>query len=148
MATRIKENQIRRELYRKNTTLSKNVRLLRLLHGYSQQDMADALHISRTTYFGLEYGGKTPDFKAACELADFYNINLDYLISYDITEQLLSLLQVDQKDTNALNFITKYLSLSYSGRDQMKTAIEELKKCEDTYRTFPWKYETVSFERK
>lgn len=148
MATRIKENQIRRELYRKNDTLSKNVRTLRILHGYTQEEMSQYLHMSRTAYFGLECGGRTPDFRVVCDLSDFYDISLDYLVSFDISEQLLSMLKADREDINAVSFVKRYLSLSHSGRTQINNAVHELKKCEDTYNKFPWKYENSIYERK
>lgn len=144
----VKENELKRELYRQNNTLSKNVRLLRILHGYKQQDMAAILHMSRTSYYGLECGGKTPDFSIVCKLAEIFNISLDYLISFDMNKQLLSLISVDNEDINALSFVEKYLSLSHSGRDQMKEAVQDLKEHEDSFNNFPWKYTNSIYERK
>lgn len=148
MAVRIDENQLKRELYRENTTLARNIRLLRILHGYNQQDMCDFLHLSRTSYFSFECGCRTPDFEVVCDIADFFNISLDYLVSFDIAQQLLNLLNVDHEDTNALVFIKKYLSLSHSGRKQINDAVQKLKYCESTYNYFPWKYENSIYERK
>ncbi|MDO5414543.1 MAG: helix-turn-helix transcriptional regulator [Bacillota bacterium] len=148
MSVRLYDHQLKRDLYRRNVTFHKNVKFLRLAHGYSQEEMAKQFHLARSTYNALERGGSPPHFDLALAIADFYNINLDYLISYDITEQLLAMIRPECEDVNALIFIEKWLTLSVSGREQMAGDIRYLYEQEKKYNKFPWKYVDSIFERK
>lgn len=138
---RIQENHIKKELYRQNKTISKNLRFLRLLYEYNQQDLADVLHLSRSAYYSIESGTKTLDFESLSMLSDFYNIDIDYLVSFDISNQLLNLIRVDRKSINATAFLEKYFSLSRSGKEQIKSYIDTIAAHEKDFRKFPWEYE-------
>ena len=141
MAKRIHTHKLKRELYKDNTTVSKNLRLLRIIYNYKQQDMADFLHMSRSTYFGLESGNKSPDFETLAKLADFYNINLDYLISFDIGQQMIGMMNVDKEETNAIEFMYKFMELSRNGKLQIRDEVLKLSNIEKSFRKFPWRYE-------
>lgn len=45
----------------------------------SQQTIANALHISRSTYAGYETGYRRIPLESMIELAKYYNLSLDYL---------------------------------------------------------------------
>ena len=64
---------------------------LRLSHGYTQAELADALRISRSTIGMYETGAREPDFETLEIIADFFNVDTDYLIGReDHTTLLLS----------------------------------------------------------
>ena len=140
MPVRLYEHKLRRELYRKNTTFSKNIRFLRLAHGYNQGEIADHFHIARSTYYAMEHGGSPPHIGLAIQIADFYNVNLDYLISFDIAEQLLALIRPEREDVDGIKFIEKWLTLSQAGREQIVNEMKQIYDEEKRYRRFPWKY--------
>ena len=52
---------------------------LRKKHGYSQQEIADRLSVSRQTISNWESGQGAPALDKACELARIYKISLDEL---------------------------------------------------------------------
>ena len=53
---------------------------LRKKHGYSQQEIADMLSVSRQTISNWESGQGAPALDKACELARIYKISLDELV--------------------------------------------------------------------
>lgn len=148
MAVHLFDHKLKRELYRQNKTINKNLRFLRLVFGYSQEELAENFHMGRSTYHSYEHGYKMPDYELVCYIADFYNIGVDYLVSIDITEQMVGLLSPERKDANAIEFLKKYLELSRGGRDQIKEELEEIYTGEQKYNSFPWKYADTILEGK
>ena len=53
---------------------------LRLASGYTQQEMAEKLGISRSTIGMYETGAREPDFETLEAIADFFNVDIDYLL--------------------------------------------------------------------
>lgn len=53
---------------------------LRLSHGYTQAELADALKISRSRVGMYETGAREPDFETLEIIADFFNVDTDYLL--------------------------------------------------------------------
>lgn len=47
MTERIHEHQLKRKLYRSNTTVCNNIRLLRIICGYTQMEIASLLKLVR-----------------------------------------------------------------------------------------------------
>lgn len=147
MAVRLYEHKLKRELYRQNKTIHKNLRFLRLVYGYSQIEIADRFHLGRSTYHAMEHYGRIPDFDLLCEMADFYHIGVDYLISFDISRQIMAMLDPEKDDINAIEFMKKYLTLSRAGMEQIKNELEEIYTGEKQHNSFPWKYVDPMFER-
>ena len=61
-------------------TIADNLKLLRNAFGYTQADVAEALHISRSTYTLYELGKKLPTTDMLVDLASLYSIHLDTLL--------------------------------------------------------------------
>ena len=49
-------------------------------HGYTQQEVADILNISRQAYSNYEHEKRSPRLPVLIKLADLYQISLDELI--------------------------------------------------------------------
>ena len=141
MVKRIDENQLKRALYRSNTTVCSNIRLLRIICGYTQIELADLLCLSRSAYFAIEIGKKLPDFDMLKTLSEFYDVDINYLISFDIAEQMLNMIRGDHAETKATRFMERYFTLSRKGRKQIESEIYKMKSYEDKFKKFPWKYE-------
>ncbi len=58
---------------------------LRLYYGYTQQEVADALHVSRSTITGYESGKDIVPLKRLNDLANFYHTTIDYLVGISPT---------------------------------------------------------------
>lgn len=59
------------------------LRTLRLKYGMTQQALADKLCTERTTITGWELKGKEPDFDFVVDIADVFDVSIDYLFGRD-----------------------------------------------------------------
>lgn len=58
----------------------KRLRDLRNDNDYTQQQIADYLHINQATYSDYENGNINIPLDALIKLADYYHVSLDYLV--------------------------------------------------------------------
>lgn len=65
--------------------LSDNLIMLRNIHGFSQEEVAEKIDISRQAYAKWESGKTIPDIEKCSRLAELYGVTLDSLIK---TERL------------------------------------------------------------
>ncbi|MFW6015886.1 MAG: HD domain-containing phosphohydrolase [bacterium] len=61
-------------------TLPQRLKDLRKKHNLTQADLAHKLGFSRTTIANYEQNKRTPTPETLCELADFFNVSLDFLM--------------------------------------------------------------------
>lgn len=62
---------------------SERLTALRKARDLSQDDVAKLLNISRSRISMYEQGKRQPDFEMLEAIADFYNVNMDYLLCND-----------------------------------------------------------------
>lgn len=82
----------------------------------SQQNIADLLKVTQTTYQYYEKGKSEPSIATLCKLADYYNVSLDYLVDrknqYDLpaltTNQIELMKIVVELSTINLAKVTAY----------------------------------------
>ncbi len=60
--------------------LKDNLAMLRNIHGYSQEAIAEKIGISRQAYAKWESGATVPDIEKCAVLADIYGTSIDSLI--------------------------------------------------------------------
>ena len=53
---------------------------LRMREGYTQDTLAEALGISRSAVSMYENGNREPDFETLEKIADFFNVDMNYLL--------------------------------------------------------------------
>ena len=68
--------------------LKDNLVMLRKLKGYSQEQVAEKIDISRQAYAKWESGATVPDIEKASLLARVYDISLDSLMKTETEERL------------------------------------------------------------
>lgn len=61
--------------------LKDNLITLRGIHGYSQEDIAEKINISRQAYAKWESGATVPDVEKCSKLADVYGVTVDSLLN-------------------------------------------------------------------
>lgn len=61
--------------------LSSTLKILRENNGYTQQQVAEALNIDRSTYTYYEIGKTTPDINTIIKLAKIFNVSYSDLLS-------------------------------------------------------------------
>ena len=66
--------------------LKDNLVMLRKLKGYSQEQIAEKINISRQAYAKWESGATVPDIDKAALLARVYGVSLDGLMKTEIAE--------------------------------------------------------------
>jgi len=60
--------------------LKENLAMLRQLHGFSQEKLAEKINVSRQAYAKWESGAVIPDIEKCRRLAEIYGISIDSLI--------------------------------------------------------------------
>ena len=66
--------------------LKENLIMLRGIHGFSQEEIAEKINISRQAYAKWETGATVPDIEKCRLLADVYGVTLDSLVNSDSAE--------------------------------------------------------------
>ncbi len=59
---------------------------MRKIHGYSQDELADKIGVTRQTLSKYETGESLPDIERCRQLADIFGVSLDDLVNYDKTD--------------------------------------------------------------
>ena len=63
--------------------ISMNLKNLRNHHGYTQEDVAEHLQVSRQAVAKWEKGESMPDIENCMALAKLYNVTIDNLVNFD-----------------------------------------------------------------
>ncbi|MBR4204923.1 MAG: helix-turn-helix domain-containing protein [Clostridia bacterium] len=66
--------------------LKENLVMLRKLNGYSQEQIAEKIDISRQAYAKWESGATVPDIEKAARLAEVYGVTVDGLLKTETAE--------------------------------------------------------------
>ena len=59
--------------------ISERLKELRTARGYSQSELAEKLHVSKSTISMIEAGARKPSLEVLEMIADFFNVTTDYL---------------------------------------------------------------------
>lgn len=62
--------------------LKENISILRSVHGYSQEEVAEKIGVSRQAYAKWEKGETVPDVERCQKLAELYGVTIDSLVNY------------------------------------------------------------------
>ena len=68
--------------------LKDNLTMLRRIHGFSQEALAEKIGISRQAYAKWESGATIPDIEKCALLAELYGTTIDSLIRTEQTEEV------------------------------------------------------------
>lgn len=60
--------------------IGRRIERLREELGIKQWELADALHIGRSTLSGYETNRRSPDLNTLCQMADYFDVTTDYLL--------------------------------------------------------------------
>lgn len=98
--------------------VSKKLLEWRELRECKQQQVADAIGVSRATYANYECGRRSPDMKVLLRLAEFYGISLDELVGCNRNGAETALTPQDRK------LLKKYRQLTDAGRMRISNQID------------------------
>lgn len=85
--------------------LKDNLALLRNMHGYSQEELAERIGISRQAYGKWESGATIPDIEKCQRLAEVYGTTIDSLVG-SVQLEGISLLPPAPKGKNVWGVVT------------------------------------------
>ncbi|CAM4101809.1 helix-turn-helix domain-containing protein [Paenibacillus alkaliterrae] len=68
--------------------LGETLVLLRKKKKLTQQDIADRLHLTRSTYAQYEINRRVPEYATLEKLADFFEVSIDHLVGRNEVQQL------------------------------------------------------------
>ena len=85
---------------RRNGMLGDNIKTIRMRKGYSQQTLADQLHVVRQTISKWEKGISVPDAQLLQDLADVLEVSVDELLGANIAHE-----------TSEMNDVAKQLAI-------------------------------------
>ncbi len=106
--------------------LSKRLRELRIEKGLSQYKAADLLGYSRGKLSNYEQGSREPDYDTLEELANFYNVTVEYLLGRTDDKHLTEVEKtfVDDEKTLTVRELKEKYELSVDGKKATKEEIE------------------------
>ena len=98
-------------------TFSNILRQLRSEKNISTYKLADILHVSRSSISNYETGIRTPDYELLVEIANFFNVSIDYLLGRtsdrrtddQILEEYSVICDVKNLDKNQKDFIINFI---------------------------------------
>lgn len=118
---------------------SKRLKTLRNEKGITQQELADAINISRSTIAGYEIENKQPSYEVIGKLANFFSVSTDYLLGRDEATQqskgeknyFFFFFDTHLSDVFKLRFKTSLEDKGMNIRDFSEISEIDLKICED-----------------
>lgn len=96
-----------------------NLRYLRTVFGRTQSQVAEALHMSRSTYALYESGRKVPGADLILDLADYYNVRVDTVLRSGKERFVNNITLADESRNKILNLIDTYYRLSPNGQGRL-----------------------------
>lgn len=102
----------------------KNLKLLRIQKGLSQQKLADILHISQQSVYKYENDITSPDIETLKNIADFFETSIDYVVGYtDLPHKIEPTVKLSLNQDEA-RLIEKYQNLSPKRRSVIHSVID------------------------
>lgn len=80
---------------------------LRAQRGMSQEELADAVYVTRQTISNWETAKSYPDIKSLLILSNFFSVSVDYLVKGDLKKMK----EIDQKDVKKLSKLSGLLTV-------------------------------------
>ena len=86
----------------------RQIRIIRNQNGLTQQQVAEALGISRSAYCGYETGRRSLDIDTIAQLSKFYNLSIEKFVGKILPDYVYDdMYYEDQPDTRYLSQLTK-----------------------------------------
>ncbi|MGN0704533.1 MAG: helix-turn-helix domain-containing protein [Lentihominibacter sp.] len=114
-------------------TLGRNMKLLRLTNGFSQEELAERLFISRTAYMDYEKCTRAPDLQTLDALSRIYNISLDTLVFHDLSQGSLYRIYLNEDQRKLCALLSEYENLTASSKGVIMERIDTLLEREEIF---------------
>ncbi len=87
--------------------ISDKIKMLREQYNYSQSDLAEKLHIARTSVLAWENQTSVPAMKHIIALAKLFRVSTDYLLEVE-NKRMLSLDGLNEEEINIICGLLNY----------------------------------------
>lgn len=125
-----------KNLYKGTNFIADNLRILRILNGLTQEEIAKELGCSRSAYSKLESELKFANFPILYKISLFYNVDLDYIVYFNITAHLLSLVKRTSISIDPLDFVESYSKLSEAAKGDIDRRMQAILQHEKEFNVF------------
>lgn len=98
--------------YTTQLLIAENLRWLRNSHGYTQLEVSEMLHISRSTYLSLENAKKVPSIDIIVDIAELYHISFHSIMKSDFTRTHTQFEQASSPKDKSAIILDLYSQLS------------------------------------
>lgn len=114
--------------------LSEQLKIIRKANKFTQQELADAIGIERSTYASYETGRNKPDVVLFKRIADVFGVSSDFILEIDTTAPLNIPVQYKKKSGNKLvstlskeekSVLAKYRLLSDNKKTELVDFLEK-----------------------
>lgn len=112
-----------KEVLLTENTLDKNLVYYRKLSGLTQQQVADQLYLSRSTYTKYENGVSEPSLSVLCKITDLFQVDYNTLLNYSISGVPTALIKFSPE---IRNLIKKYIRLQADDRIEIHKLLNNM----------------------
>ena len=103
--------------------MKEQLQQLRKSRGLTQDDLAEILGISLSSYQKYERDAISPSYETLCKIADFYHVTTDYLLGREPATDTFDMLQLPEDQKSVME---RYASFPDDVRAIVLDAIKEL----------------------
>lgn len=120
--------------------LCDQLKYIRKANKFTQQQIADALNIERSTYASYETGRNRPDVNLLSAFADIFSVSIDFIVSLDTSVPLSDVnekykkskdsknqLVLSQLNSDEKNIIAYFRHCSYEEKQEILNIISRKK---------------------
>lgn len=101
-----------------------NLKLLRQLHGISQQRLAEAVGATQQSINKYENHATEPDIATLILIADFFHTSVDYLIGHTEAQAEHEGVPVYRLNADEVKLVNQYRQLSLREKDSIHMVME------------------------
>lgn len=88
--------------------MGSRIRKLRIANSYTQQQLADRLHVTKSVISAYENGQRSPSYEILIGLASIFGVSTDYLLGID-TGRELSLSGLNEEQQQAVKQLVRVM---------------------------------------
>ena len=120
---------------------SSTLKELREQNHVTQNQLASHLKLTRSTIVGYETKGKQPDYERLLQIADYFHVSVDYLLTGSETNGISV-----PPDSSEYRLLCAYLNLSSDSRQQLSNTPNFYKiriqkgRCQNKLRILPFRF--------
>ena len=118
----------KRKISSVDASLGRNLLYYRKLAGLTQQQMAEALNINRTTYTKYETGDSEPSVEMMRYISALLHVDIGVLLSEETSDKVNRERNASIEDQDFITMRRRYMTLDSKDRESLLEFLKELEK--------------------